>query len=102
MCITLLSRQNSAVAFLRISFIVLSTRGYPGFVQVGEYSVQQRAATVLYRGAQFFSVGFISSVLGHSLTMSLVSRRIYAASCRLSENLTDVTNVFGTLEHGPF
>lgn len=41
-------------------------------VQVGKYSPVQRAATVLYRGAQFFAVSFAASMVGHSLTKYLV------------------------------
>ena len=37
-------------------------------MQIGSYSLRQRLATVLYRGAQFFAVGFLSSAVGHSLT----------------------------------
>ena len=42
-------------------------------VQVGKYKPAQRAATVLYRGAQFFAVSFAASMVGHSLTKYLVS-----------------------------
>ena len=40
--------------------------------QVGKYNPAQRAATVLYRGTQFFVVSFAASMLGHSLTKFLV------------------------------
>ena len=42
-------------------------------VQVGKYNPIQRAATVLYRGTQFFAVSFAASMVGHSLTKYLVS-----------------------------
>ena len=42
-------------------------------VQIGGFSLGQRLATVLYRGAQFFSVGFASSAVGHGLTKWSVS-----------------------------
>ena len=42
-------------------------------MQVGKYSPVQRAATVLYRGTQFFAVSFAASMVGHSLTKYLVS-----------------------------
>ncbi|KAL3155755.1 hypothetical protein ABBQ32_012772 [Trebouxia sp. C0010 RCD-2024] len=49
--------------------------GLPGHaLQVGKYSPVQRAATVLYRGAQFFAVSFAASLVGHSLTKYLVDR----------------------------
>lgn len=41
-------------------------------VQVGKYSPIQRAATVLYRGTQFFAVSFAASMVGHSLTKYMV------------------------------
>lgn len=37
-------------------------------MQIGDFSLSQRFTTVLYRGAQFFAVGFASSAVGHSLT----------------------------------
>lgn len=40
--------------------------------QIGPFSVGQRAATVALRGSQFFAVGFLSSLLGHGLTVYLV------------------------------
>ena len=43
-------------------------------LQVGDYKGTQRAATVAYRGAQFFAVSFVASMFGHSLTKYLVSR----------------------------
>ena len=42
-------------------------------MQVGKYSPVQRAATILYRGTQFFAVSFAASMVGHSLTKYLVS-----------------------------
>ena len=42
-------------------------------VQVGKYKPAQRAATVAYRGAQFFGVSFVASMVGHSLTKYMVS-----------------------------
>ena len=42
-------------------------------MQVGKYNPVQRAATVLYRGTQFFAVSFAASMVGHSLTKYLVS-----------------------------
>lgn len=41
-------------------------------MQVGKYSPVQRAATVLYRGTQFFAVSFAASMVGHSLTKYMV------------------------------
>ena len=41
--------------------------------QIGTFSVRQRAATVVLRGSQFFAVGFLSSLLGHGLTVYLVT-----------------------------
>ena len=40
--------------------------------QIGTFSLRQRAATVVLRGSQFFAVGFLSSLLGHGLTVYLV------------------------------
>jgi len=42
-------------------------------VQVGKYKPAQRAAVVAYRGAQFFGVSFVASMVGHSLTKYMVS-----------------------------
>ena len=44
-------------------------------LQKGNYSLPQRLSTVLYRGAQFFTVGFVSSGLGHSLTKWAVEKK---------------------------
>ena len=41
---------------------------YWSLVQIGNYSLAQRLSTILYRGAQFFSIGFVASAAGHSLT----------------------------------
>ncbi|KAK9835413.1 hypothetical protein WJX81_007941 [Elliptochloris bilobata] len=41
-------------------------------LQVETFSVGQRVATVALRGSQFFAVGFLSSLLGHGLTVYLV------------------------------
>eukprot|EP00884_Botryococcus_braunii_P015964 jgi/Botrbrau1/3050/Bobra.0070s0045.1 len=49
--------------------------GARAVMQVGSYTVGQRAATVAYRGIQFFFVGFLSSVIGHSLTTYLVDQQ---------------------------
>ena len=45
-------------------------------LQTGNFKATQRAATVLYRGAQFFAVSFVASMAGHSLTKYLVSTGI--------------------------
>ncbi len=42
-------------------------------MQVGKYKPAQRAAVVAYRGAQFFGVSFVASMVGHSLTKYMVS-----------------------------
>jgi len=42
-------------------------------VQVSKYKPAQRAAVVAYRGAHFFGVSFVASMLGHSLTKYTVS-----------------------------
>lgn len=36
--------------------------------QSGNFSLGQRGITILYRGSQFFMVGFATSMVGHSLT----------------------------------
>lgn len=41
----------------------------PGhWLQAGNFTLAERAATVLYRGLQFFAVGFTTSAIGHSFT----------------------------------
>ncbi len=42
-------------------------------MQVGKFKPAQRAAVVAYRGAQFFGVSFVASMVGHSLTKYMVS-----------------------------
>ena len=44
-----------------------------GPAQIGTFTTRQRAATVALRGSQFFTVGFLSSLLGHGLTVYLVT-----------------------------
>ena len=41
-------------------------------MQIGNFHMAQRAATFVVRGSQFFMVGFLSSALGHGLTVKLV------------------------------
>lgn len=48
-------------------------RPHKGAAQIGTFSLGQRAATVVLRGSQFFTVGFLSSLLGHGLTVYLVT-----------------------------
>ena len=43
--------------------------------QTGAFPLRYRLASLLLRGAQFFAVGCFASVLGHSLTIHLVSLR---------------------------
>lgn len=43
-------------------------------VQVGDFTLTQRASNVLLRAAQFMAVGFGSSVVGHTLTSRMVSQ----------------------------
>ena len=40
--------------------------------QVGDYASSQRVAAYLWRGVQFFGLGFGSSAVGHTLTKVLV------------------------------
>ena len=41
-------------------------------MQVGNYAMSQRLGAYFWRGAQFFAVGFGSSMVGHTLTKTLV------------------------------
>ena len=41
-------------------------------MQVGDYALTQRVAAYLWRGVQFFGLGFGSSAVGHTLTKVLV------------------------------
>jgi len=51
-------------------------RSLPGHMfQKGNFTLAQRAATTAYRGAQFFCVGVISTLLGHGSTIALVNMR---------------------------
>lgn len=57
----------------------------PGFAsQRGGFPLAQRAQTFLYRGVQFFGIGFFASVVGHGLTKYLLERQ-EAASGEKSE-----------------
>ena len=41
--------------------------------QVGNYALTQRLGAYIWRGLQFFGVGFSSSMVGHTLTKKLVT-----------------------------
>lgn len=41
-------------------------------LQVGNFALSQRLGAYFYRGLQFFAVGFGSSMVGHTLTKTLV------------------------------
>ena len=43
--------------------------------QIGAFPLQYRLGSLLLRAAQFFAVGCFASVVGHSLTILLVSLR---------------------------
>lgn len=47
-------------------------------LQAGPYTLPQRAMTIAYRGAQFFCVGFATSVVGHSITKAAVQAGLEA------------------------
>lgn len=44
-------------------------------LQAGPYTSMQRTGSLLYKGAQFALVGFLSSLVGHGLTTALVAQR---------------------------
>ncbi len=43
--------------------------------QIGQFSNAQRLATFAFKGAQFAVIGFVSAVVGHSITRMLVEQR---------------------------
>ena len=64
--------------------------------QRGDFRLWQRLATYGYRGAQFFCVGIVSTLLGHGSTMALVSLKPKTADSKELSPLVQTSVVWAT------
>mmetsp|Transcript_6379 Transcript_6379/g.18369 ORF Transcript_6379/g.18369 Transcript_6379/m.18369 type:complete len:366 (-) Transcript_6379:765-1862(-) len=63
----------------------------PGFaLQRGQFPVQQRLVTFLYRGLQFGAIGFAASIVGHGATKYFVEKQEFASGLVGEKHLAPV------------